>query len=75
MPRKVRQLEADLRKAGFVLDTDRGKGRHGWWVHPTGVAANVSGQPGDDAHYYQEKEVREAIAEAARRTKEQEQQP
>lgn len=75
MPRKVRQLEAELRKAGFVLDTSRGKGSHGWWVHPTGAVADVSGHAGDDAHYYQEKEVREAIAEATRRMAEQEVQP
>ena len=72
MPRKVRQLESDLCRAGFTLDTDRGKGSHGWWKHPTGVSANVSGQSGDDARPYQEQKVRKAIMEATRRSKAQE---
>jgi hypothetical protein len=67
MPRKVRDLEADLRSAGFVYDPDRGKGNHGWWEHPTGVKVNLAGRSGADAKSYQEKEVREAIAEARRR--------
>ena len=70
MPRKVRELEADLRRSGFTLDTSRGKGSHGWWVHPTGATVNLSGQSGADARPYQEKEVRAATAEAARRSKE-----
>ena len=67
MPRKVRQLEADLGRAGFALVKDRGKGSHRWWQHPTGVRVSLSGQAGADAHDYQEKEVRDAIREAKRR--------
>lgn len=32
MPRKVRELEADLRKEGFTRQP--GKGSHRRWVHP-----------------------------------------
>ncbi len=31
MPRKVRELEADLQKEGFTRQP--GKGSHRWWVH------------------------------------------
>ena len=71
MPRKVRQLAADLRRAGFVEDTDRGKGSHRVWEHPTGVRVGLAGRSGGDAQDYQEKQVREAIREAKRREEEQ----
>ena len=54
-----------LKKAGFVLLKDRGKGSHTVWEHPN-VRNNVilSGKDGKDAQKYQEKRVNEAIAEA-----------
>lgn len=61
MPRKIRQLIADLRRAGFV---DRGgKGSHRNFQHPLlpKVKITLSGSEGQDALWYQEKEVREAI--------------
>lgn len=63
MPRKIRQLKADLRRAGFVL-TDRGKGSHEVWEHRAVKIASVtlSGQDGADARPYQERDVRLAIA-------------
>jgi predicted RNA binding protein YcfA (HicA-like mRNA interferase family) len=66
VPRKIRQLKSDLKKAGFVERPDRGKGSHSFWVHPehTGVSVTVAGRDGDDAKGYQEKQVREAIARA-----------
>ena len=63
MPRKVRDIIRDLRKAGF---SDRGgKGSHRNFTHP-GVAktVTVSGHAGDDALPYQEKTVRLAIEES-----------
>ena len=62
MPRKIRQLKSDLRKAGFVL-TDRGKGSHEVWEHPEVASASVtlSGRDGADAKPYQERDVREAL--------------
>jgi len=64
MPRKIRQLVSDLEKAGFVL-APGGKGSHRKFRHgrfPGAVI--VSGRDGDDAHHYQEKQVRNAIREA-----------
>jgi len=64
MPRKVRELIADLKRVGFV---DRsGKGSHRNFLHTKGVRITVSGNPGDDAKPYQEKAVRQAIEEVSR---------
>jgi predicted RNA binding protein YcfA (HicA-like mRNA interferase family) len=62
MPREVRQLEAELRRAGLVWRPARGS--HGFWEHPQYPQVNVtlSGRAGDDAQPYQEKDVREALA-------------
>lgn len=60
MPRKVRELRADLNKAGFSLHRTRGS--HTTWKHPkVPTSVIVSGNDGDDAKPYQEKLVREAI--------------
>ncbi|RKU17866.1 hypothetical protein C6500_14775 [Candidatus Poribacteria bacterium] len=53
MPRKIRQLIADLRKAGFI--NIRGKGSHRTYEHPKGSTVVLSGNLGDDAKPYQEK--------------------
>jgi hypothetical protein len=68
--RKIRQLKADLRRAGFVEHADRGKGGHGMWFHPvvTGVSVNLSGRDGDDAQPYQERQVRDAIVQVSEET-------
>ena len=59
MPRKVRQLIADLERAGFM---DRGgKGSHRNFSHAKGVRVTLSGSPGDDAKPYQERDVRRAL--------------
>jgi len=61
---KVRELIAELQRAGFV---DRGgKGSHRNFVHPSGVVLTVSGRPGDDAKPYQLRLVRQKIEEANR---------
>jgi predicted RNA binding protein YcfA (HicA-like mRNA interferase family) len=66
MPRKIRQLLADLRRAGF-REVTGGKGSHRKWRHPiTNVTAVVSGADGDDAKPYQEREVRSAILDSRR---------
>lgn len=63
MPRKIRQLIADLLRAGFY---DRGgKGSHRNFTHPKcAMPVTISGKPGDDAKPYQERAVREAITES-----------
>ena len=55
MPRKIRQLIRDLEKAGFV--NHGGKGSHRNFLHTSGVPMTLSGNPGDDAKPYQEKEL------------------
>ncbi|HET8629720.1 MAG TPA: type II toxin-antitoxin system HicB family antitoxin [Thermomicrobiales bacterium] len=64
MPRKVRQLKADLRRAGFIERPRRGKGSQGYWEHPDVPEARVllSGHDGDDAQPYQERQVRAVLA-------------
>jgi predicted RNA binding protein YcfA (HicA-like mRNA interferase family) len=64
MPRKIRQLLADLRRAGFEQLPRRGKGSHTVWSHPLAreVQPTIAGQEGDDAKPYQEREVRAALA-------------
>lgn len=62
MPRKIRELAKDLRDAGFVLVPGAGKGSHRKFVHPNFPGAvTLSGQDGDDAKKYQEKQIRLAI--------------
>jgi len=59
------QLKANLRKAGFVELTQRGKGSHTLWRHfPSGVTITMPGQDGDDAKSYLEREVRDKIRQA-----------
>ncbi len=61
MPRKIRELIRDLERAGF---SDRGgKGSHRNYEHPVGSRVTISGQLGDDAKPYQERQVRQAIEE------------
>ena len=59
MPRKVRQLIADLEKVGFV--NRGGKGSHRNFTHPKGLRVTLSGGTGDDARHYQERDVRRAL--------------
>ena len=63
VPRKLRELIADLDKAGF--QNRGGKGSHRNFEHHKGLRVTLSGKPGDDARHYQEKEVRTKIQEAS----------
>lgn len=63
MPRKLRELLQELKAAGFS-EIAGGKGSHRKLVHPRYPGAvTLSGQLGDDAKAYQEKQVRRAIEE------------
>lgn len=64
MPRKIRQLIADLRKAGFI--NIGGKGSHRTYEHPKGSIVVISGNLGADAKPYQEKQVKLKIEESQR---------
>jgi len=66
MPRKIRQLVTELETAGFVR-VEGGKGSHRKYRHVRYAGAVIlSGKDGDDAHHYQEKQVRNAIQETRR---------
>ena len=64
MPRKIRDLVRDLRDAGFSLVPGGGKGSHRKFAHVKyqGIVT-LSGQDGNDAKSYQERQVRRAIEE------------
>ena len=65
MPRKIRQLIAELQAAGF-REFAGGRGSHRKFVHSARPGTVVlSGQAGDDAKPYQEKQIRAAVAEVA----------
>ena len=56
MPRKLRELKSLLRKAGFIQRT--GKGSHTVWWHPNiDDVIVLSGNDGDDAKPYQQRDV------------------
>jgi predicted RNA binding protein YcfA (HicA-like mRNA interferase family) len=57
--RKVRQLIADLERAGFV--NRGGKGSHRNFTDPKGVRLTISGHAGEDAKHYQERDVKRAL--------------
>jgi predicted RNA binding protein YcfA (HicA-like mRNA interferase family) len=60
VPPKIRELETRLHKAGFVKQAARGS--HRKWIHPSGRLVILSGNEGDDAKRYQERQVDEAIS-------------
>ena len=63
MPPKIRDLIAELKRAGFV---DRGgKGSHRNFLHSrVQRRVTISGAPGDDAKPYQVQAVAQAIKES-----------
>ncbi len=64
MPRKIKALIKDLKKAGFSQVTG-GKGSHRKFVHGKVEGfALISGKEGDDAKPYQEKHVKQKIEES-----------
>lgn len=63
MPRKIRELIADLEKAGW-LHMGGGKGSHRKFAHPDSQRKIIlSGASGGDALHYQEKLVKAAVRE------------
>jgi predicted RNA binding protein YcfA (HicA-like mRNA interferase family) len=61
MPKKIRELIRDLRKAGFVARG--GKGSHRNFTHLQGTKITLSGNASQDAKRYQERDVEKAIRE------------
>jgi predicted RNA binding protein YcfA (HicA-like mRNA interferase family) len=61
MPKKVRELIKDLKKADFY-EIAGGKGSHRKFTHINYPGAvTISGKLGNDAKTYQEKQVKQAI--------------
>lgn len=57
MPRKLRQLRADLRKIGATIVSQ--KGSHEKWKHPkASTILELAGPDGKDAHPYQERDLK-----------------
>jgi predicted RNA binding protein YcfA (HicA-like mRNA interferase family) len=64
MPRRLRELRRDLRKAGWSVVRQRGS--HETWEHlQVSFPVVLSGKDSQDAQPYQERDVREAV-EASR---------
>ena len=61
MPRKLRELRADLRRAGMFIHHQAGS--HQVWKHDRlpGALVNLAGRDGADAKPYQEREVLAAL--------------
>ncbi len=64
MPRKLRELRRDLRRAGWSVTRQRGS--HEVWTHPlVSLPVILAGKDTQDAHRYQTEDVAAAI-EASR---------
>ena len=71
MPKKIRELKSMLLKAGFTYRP--GKGSHTKWYHPLlPTPLTLSGNDGDDAKVYQERDVNKVIQRLAEIQQEQE---
>ena len=65
MPPKIRELIAELERAGFV--NRGGKGGHRNFVHPdVARPVTIAGRLGDDARPYQVLVARRAVEESRR---------
>lgn len=64
MPRKIRELKAQITREGFVYLPKRGKGSHERWRHPLiEKTLTIPGKNGDDVPLYLEKELAKLLTE------------
>jgi predicted RNA binding protein YcfA (HicA-like mRNA interferase family) len=64
MPRKIRELKAQITREGFVYLPKRGKGSHERWRHPLlSKTLTISGKDGDDVPLYLEKQLAQLFIE------------
>ena len=64
MPRKIRELKAQITREGFIYLPKRGKGSHERWQHPLiGKTLTIPGKDGDDVPRYLEKQLSILLAE------------
>ena len=58
MPRKIRELKAQIAREGFVYLPKRGKGSHERWQHPLlSKTLTIPGKDGDDVPLYLGKQL------------------
>jgi predicted RNA binding protein YcfA (HicA-like mRNA interferase family) len=70
MPKKIRELKAMLRTAGWEVVFGGGKGSHSKWRHPrVPRKVTLSGRDGDDAQPYQQRDVDRAVRDATEATR------
>jgi len=63
MPRKIRELKAEIMREGFVYLPKRGKGSHERWRHPSlRKTLTIPGKDGDDVPLYLEKQLTKLLA-------------
>jgi len=64
MPRKIRELKAQIAREGFVYLPKRGKGSHERWRHlQLKKTLTIPGKDGEDVPRYLEKQLEELLAE------------
>lgn len=64
MPRKIRELKAQIAHEGFIYLPKRGKGSHERWRHALlGKTLTIPGKDGDDVPLYLEKQLAKLLAE------------
>lgn len=64
MPRKIRELKAQIAREGFVKLPKRGKGSHERWRHPSlEKTMTISGKNGSDVPPYLEKQLSKLLIE------------
>ncbi len=64
MPRKNRELKAQIAREGFVYLPKRGKGSHERWQHPLlRKTLTIPGKDGDDVPPYLEKQLAQLLSE------------
>ncbi|MBD2424726.1 type II toxin-antitoxin system HicA family toxin [Phormidium sp. FACHB-1136] len=64
MPRKIRELKAELSQKGFIFLPKRGKGSHERWKHPLlNKTLTIPGKDGDDVPLYLEKQLKKLLVE------------
>ncbi|MCB8752318.1 type II toxin-antitoxin system HicA family toxin [Planktothrix agardhii] len=64
MPRKIRELKAQILREGFIYLPKRGKGSHQRWRHPLlRKTLTIPGKDGDDVPFYLEKQLEKLLTE------------
>lgn len=64
MPRKIRELKAQVAREGFLYLPKRGKGSHERWRHPLlRKTLTIPGKDGDDVPLYLEKQLLGLLSE------------